>query len=65
MIPYVLFHSLMSSLLLYNVEHSTNKEKPWNECVQTFDWDIQVWIQSEVRCRPLLTGTYRSGLFDR
>uniref|UniRef100_A0A673W2I2 Dehydrogenase/reductase (SDR family) member 7Cb n=1 Tax=Salmo trutta TaxID=8032 RepID=A0A673W2I2_SALTR len=31
MIPYVLFHSLMSSLLFYNVENSKNKEKPLNE----------------------------------
>ena len=25
------FIVLMSSLLFYNVEHSTDKEKPWNE----------------------------------
>jgi hypothetical protein len=31
MIPYVLFHSLMSSLLFYNEENSQNKEQPLNE----------------------------------
>ena len=31
MIPYVLFHTFDVSLLFYNVQNSTNKEKPLNE----------------------------------
>ena len=42
MIPYVLFHRLMSSLLFYNVEKFIKnkcKKKLWiSSCVQTFDW---------------------------